>query len=637
LHAQETECLGLYRVTHISVSVLRFVVLVKAIKYYNNIHLFYTMKISGALFLLGIVFINANEVFRYEDTEAGLSHYMEGEPGTSVNGGWEFVDPEGANYELNYVADANGYQPQAKHIPVHVDDTEDVKNAKVQFYKMFDETSAKLEALNTKRVEREAVEPVAEAKPEAVEVSGYSEPVEEPSKMVQPSYYAPFYGYFPRKMIPKTKMSKEEVHKIHMEMKDIHEKYIKTRKEKLEMLGKYSPYHYSHFYYYPQHLVPDMKVSEEELKKIQMDLKEADEEYMKEMKEQSDVLAAEFPYYPNFYPKITHFPVKESNDVDVEKETKEEKMLPKFRQFHRNGIPHYYTYSHNKMEENTMMKEEHPMEKKTHMFLKPHHTYSPYYYGYRYPKYEKQEMVNAKAEDVKEEGKEHSRKKRDAPTVPYATYPRLISQSYYPTNALYYPRFAPSQVYHPSVAHVTRTVVNLPNNLIDNAVDSGDDVDVVESQDTAVGSDGASLGIAPEDEPEAEAEAEAEAEMPAEPEAVPENHPAEPETVQENQPEPTAVVSDNGVKLAQANPIFVKRPIYYPTQGLLYPSVANARPAFNPFWATRLNYFPLYPTYGYANGLKQVMNTKTGQNVVQNKYSTFPVEQKDLKLAAIVA
>ncbi len=44
----------------------------------------------------------ADEVFRYADEDTKQSHYMEGEPGVNVNGGWEFESPEGRNYMLTY-------------------------------------------------------------------------------------------------------------------------------------------------------------------------------------------------------------------------------------------------------------------------------------------------------------------------------------------------------------------------------------------------------------------------------------------------------------------------------------------------------------------------------------------------------
>ena len=170
---------------------------------------------------------------------------MEGDPGTSVNGGWEFLAPEGDNYELNYIADVKGFQPQAGYLPVHVDDTEDVKKAKVQFFKMFDETDSKLKALNLKRVERESgdLEAVTEDQPEPAPEAGpgdVMEPSAEPLTVPVgvPSYYAPFYGYFPRHMDPKVKKAQDGAKKVQMQMKDIHEKYMKTRKVQLEKLSK---------------------------------------------------------------------------------------------------------------------------------------------------------------------------------------------------------------------------------------------------------------------------------------------------------------------------------------------------------------------------------------------------------------
>ena len=45
------------------------------------------------------------EVFRYsnieENSEQGF-HYMAGEPGNDVEGGWQFQSPEGDNYAVNY-------------------------------------------------------------------------------------------------------------------------------------------------------------------------------------------------------------------------------------------------------------------------------------------------------------------------------------------------------------------------------------------------------------------------------------------------------------------------------------------------------------------------------------------------------
>jgi len=60
------------------------------------------------------------EVFRYNDDLTKQSHYMEGEPGTGVSGGWTFESPEGNEYALSYKADDLGFQPEANYLPVQV-------------------------------------------------------------------------------------------------------------------------------------------------------------------------------------------------------------------------------------------------------------------------------------------------------------------------------------------------------------------------------------------------------------------------------------------------------------------------------------------------------------------------------------
>merc|ERR1711990_841396 len=86
-----------------------------------------------------------NDVFRYEDEATGQSHYMTGEPGKAVEGGWTFTNPDGS-YELVYKADEGGFQPEAAHIPVPVVDTNEVTGAKTAFYSLYDEHKAKVEA-----------------------------------------------------------------------------------------------------------------------------------------------------------------------------------------------------------------------------------------------------------------------------------------------------------------------------------------------------------------------------------------------------------------------------------------------------------------------------------------------------------
>merc|ERR1711997_1431827 len=159
---------------------------------------------------------------------------------------------------------------------------------------------------------------------------------------------------------------------------------------------------------------------------------------------------------------ITNFPVKESNDVESKTEQEKMPMVPKFRPFY--SFPHYYTYSYKNVEEKSEVKdEEDKMEKAAHMAPQKF-MYSPYFYNYRFPT-----VVKPKVE---------TRRKRDVvqPALAYATYPRVISHSYYPSNAFYYPKLIPSTSYHPSKVQLTRTVVKLPKIVVDNTVEGDDNV-----------------------------------------------------------------------------------------------------------------------------------------------------------------
>merc|ERR1711971_1008961 len=95
--------------------------------------------------LVLISVVTAKDVFRYDDEETGQSHYMTGDPGASVEGGWAFTNSDGT-FELVYKADEGGFQPEANHIPVAVEDTNDVTAAKTSFYTLFEEHKAKVEA-----------------------------------------------------------------------------------------------------------------------------------------------------------------------------------------------------------------------------------------------------------------------------------------------------------------------------------------------------------------------------------------------------------------------------------------------------------------------------------------------------------
>merc|ERR1711981_822627 len=107
-------------------------------------------KIMGS-FRFGIALLvltsvaTAKDVLRYDDEETGQSHYMTGDAGKAVEGGWAFTNSDGT-FELVYKADEMGFQPEAKHIPVSVEDTNEVTDAKTTFYSLRDEHIAKVEA-----------------------------------------------------------------------------------------------------------------------------------------------------------------------------------------------------------------------------------------------------------------------------------------------------------------------------------------------------------------------------------------------------------------------------------------------------------------------------------------------------------
>merc|ERR1719189_39486 len=233
-----------------------------------------------------------------------------------------------------------------------------------------------------------------------------------------------------------------------------------------------------------------------------------------------------------------------------------------------------------------------------------------YHYGYRFPKHVQQEKMGVE-KGMNMEEMEKSRKKRDVvePTVTYATYPRIVGQSYYPSNAVYYPTAVSSRIssvslnnpkpsiqYHPSVAQVTRTIVKLPQTVVDNSI---------QGAEALITSDNSKEDAEPEALPEVVPEDPVED---AEPETVPED-----EVVPEKEPVSNDVASSTAEKsTAQVIPVAIERPIYYPAQAVLKPDVANTRPAFHPHWGTRMTILPgtqYYPVPGQFYPLSG-MNTK---------------------------
>ncbi|XP_055610636.1 endocuticle structural glycoprotein SgAbd-4-like [Uranotaenia lowii] len=55
--------------------------------------------------------------YRYE-TSNGIQAQESGVGGQSAQGGYSYTGPDGVQYSVQYVADANGFQPQGAHLPV---------------------------------------------------------------------------------------------------------------------------------------------------------------------------------------------------------------------------------------------------------------------------------------------------------------------------------------------------------------------------------------------------------------------------------------------------------------------------------------------------------------------------------------
>merc|ERR1711970_802851 len=154
----------------------------------------------------------AEHIINYEDKEAGHGHMQTGVAGEKVEGTLFYKVPEGDTMHLTYMADENGFVAAGDHlpvapeplpvdepvIPVMVQMTPEVAEARDQFAAMFKEVEMRNAAL-----EEEMMESVDNAVDAAIEEviserrRREAEPVVVPyHRMHYQPYYAPTYPYF---------------------------------------------------------------------------------------------------------------------------------------------------------------------------------------------------------------------------------------------------------------------------------------------------------------------------------------------------------------------------------------------------------------------------------------------------------
>merc|ERR1712238_464315 len=191
-----------------------------------------------------------DDVFRYEDEATGQSHYMTGEPGKAVEGGWTFTNPEGS-YELFYKADEGGFQPEAAHIPVPVEDTNEVTGAKTAFYSLYDEHKAKVEAA----IAKDAAEAVVDSRRKRdahgfYKLHPYHAAAKE-GEEVKEFKFLPYHGFVPAdEMVEGEEQLLKGLHPYHQKMTEKRFKldpyygFVPVEEEPKEVKEfKFLPYH----------------------------------------------------------------------------------------------------------------------------------------------------------------------------------------------------------------------------------------------------------------------------------------------------------------------------------------------------------------------------------------------------------
>merc|ERR1711997_572812 len=139
----------------------------------------------------------ADHIIKYDDEELGHGHVQTGVAGEMVEGSLYYKVPEGDTVHLTYTADDKGFVAVGDHLPVMVDLTAEVAEARDQFAATFKEVEMRNAALEDEMIETvdNAVEEVI-----AQRKRRDADPVvvPEPEPMTYPLPYQPIsYHYQP--------------------------------------------------------------------------------------------------------------------------------------------------------------------------------------------------------------------------------------------------------------------------------------------------------------------------------------------------------------------------------------------------------------------------------------------------------
>jgi len=395
------------------------------------------MKFVLTFLALAVVALAEEEVvFKYEDEETNQMHYMNGVPGTDVNGGWEFQSPEGKAYKMQYVANDMGFQPQADYLPQAPLDTNEVQVARDNFYSAY-------EAMKMKIAEAQAQPAIVKELP----VPELPDLVEEPEVDVR----APIIAERKRRsseevmddqVATESEATKSEAAPMEKEMKKKLVPYHPYKPFKPLRPYFYAPYYYKH---------PKVEVKEDDGFKIYKPVRYFHHYHgkpmMKEMKDEEGE-SEEKPAmeHPKFYRPYFHYHHHKKVEKAEEEDSEDKEGQPMVKYYHHprpyfyHGRPYYY-YHHGKPE--MKEKEEDPVKAEFEEAKKkiyPKYRYGPFFYNFN-PLLPPEEMIPkpcdhdeeapAKVEEKAADATDEMKKKTVTYPVHYHGYWRPRPYYYY--------------------------------------------------------------------------------------------------------------------------------------------------------------------------------------------------------------